>query len=1435
MPRRVRVSGRVERRNRRDSMRSLRVVIANPSNESDPQNLVDSYKVALVYPIRDFVSHKCGSLNLCCSLCGAKHFQSEVTRRNTQAFTSCCHKGKVNLPPLTQNRFFQSLCEGLYSTDVAIKRRSKNYFQNIRSYNSSFAMVSSEAKLSDTAFNGVYHFKIHDIFYHRAGALTPIYGRPPIYAQLYFFDVDTAVQHRMRVSANQGCHVDLMRELGVELDRVNSFIRSFRSMAEFCRQPENSAADVCMVIKVNHNTDLRRFNDAVHTDVAAIFKNDDGEPPFERNMVVFSKLSNSVRSISVLDSSLDPLAYPLLFPNGDTGWHVNMAHNIPSTSSTVSRNKITMLQYASYRLAIRDEFSILHCSQKLFLQWVVDMYVRIEGSRLHFVRQNQAALRAELYNNLTDFVQQNPNGVDGVHGVGRKIILPSSFTGSPRNMFQNYLDAMSIVQHFGKPSLFVTMTCNPSWPEIVEVLGGANANFRPDVVVRVFKSKLRELIDSIVKRHIFGKVEAIIYTIEFQKRGLPHAHVLITLNSDDKIDGIASIDQFVCAEIPDICCHPKLHKLVKQHMIHGPCGLLNPNSVCMRDGKCTKNFPKDFCDNTRDSVNGYPVYKRRDNGANIDVRGHSVDNRYVVPYNPYLLAKFDCHLNVEVCTTVKSVKYIYKYVYKGYDCASLEFGVVNGDVNGGIQIDEIQNFLNGRFVGSTEAAWRIFEYPLHFQSHTIIRLDCHLPNRQNVVFREGTERQAVANPSRTKLLAFFELNRNDLSANDLIYTQIPLYYVWNDSRKCWTKRQRGGDKIISRLYVVSPKDIELFHLRLLLLHVRGPQSFDDLRRYDSINHLTFVDACHARGIASNDSEWRECLNEAKETKSPRQLRQLFGFICGLNVPANASALWDEFKMFMSEDFLRDCSVEISYNRSLLEIEDILLTHNLSCQQLGLPNPIYVSDNVDLDHFDPDDEAFLFSEMYERANSEQRNIIDSILREVLYHDTGSNVFCLTAHAGCGKTFVQTAIIHKLNSLNLRCIATAFSGIASTLLIGGRTLHNVFKLPIPILENSVSSVTANSAQGQYIHSAALILIDEAFMCPLHGMKLIERLLRDLSVNANRNKLFGGKTIFLSGDPRQILPVVPHGSRVTIIENSITSWPEFSTFHHVNLTQNMRALPHELEFVDFLKSIGNGDRTTFPQFNDNIIEIPTHLYSPPENVIQDMFGDISETILSSEVLESVILAPKNDDCTFVNSEILSRMQGEEKAYFSFDKIICDDEREQNNYPVEFLNSLTVSGLPPHKLVLKENCIVLLIRNLNTKNALVNGTRMRVKQMHRNSIDCQVLTGVARNTRILIPRIHLTHSGTLLPFSFQRTQFPVIPAFAMTINKSQGQTFQKVGILLRQPVFTHGQLYVAASRVRSFDGLRFYITETSDQGHLSNDHRVFTKNIVYKEVIGP
>ena len=152
----------------------------------------------------------------------------------------------------------------------------------------------------------------------------------------------------------------------------------------------------------------------------------------------------------------------------------------------------------------------------------------------------------------------------------------------------------------------------------------------------------------------------------------------------------------------------------------------------------------------------------------------------------------------------------------------------------------------------------------------------------------------------------------------------------------------------------------------------------------------------------------------------------------------------------------------------------------------------------------------------------------------------------------------------------------------------------------------------------------------------------------------------------------------------------------------------------------------------------------------------------------------------------------------------------------------------MPPHKLMLKPNCIVMLLRNLDIKRGLCNGTRLRV---NNHVLDAEVLTGSNKGTRVLLPRIRLAPSDPNLPFTLQRTQFPIRLSYCMTINKSQGQTFDRVGIYLKNLVFTHGQLYVAFSRARSFGDIYFKAEQTTTQGQ--HQQLKITQNIVFKEVI--
>ncbi|GBM82186.1 hypothetical protein AVEN_179500-1 [Araneus ventricosus] len=191
------------------------------------------------------------------------------------------------------------------------------------------------------------------------------------------------------------------------------------------------------------------------------------------------------------------------------------------------------------------------------------------------------------------------------------------------------------------------------------------------------------------------------------------------------------IGKFVSAERPDPCTDLRLFQIVTKCMVHGPCGLININFPCMRYGQCCKSFPKQFKDDTEEKGNVYPIYRRRATEP-VQVVKYSIYNRSVVPYNPWLLKKFNAHINVEVCASVKSVKYLYKYVYKGNGAASVKI-----QKKGALDHDEILSFVEGRYVSAAKAMWRLNEFNFSHRYHTVMCLAVHLPQQQPIVYQDG--------------------------------------------------------------------------------------------------------------------------------------------------------------------------------------------------------------------------------------------------------------------------------------------------------------------------------------------------------------------------------------------------------------------------------------------------------------------------------------------------------------------------------------------------------------------------------------------------------------------------------------------------------------------------------------------------------------------------
>ncbi|XP_026390771.1 uncharacterized protein LOC113286340 [Papaver somniferum] len=368
-------------------------------------------------------------------------------------------------------------------------------------------------------------------------------------------------------------------------------------------------------------------------------------------------------------------------------------------------------------------------------------------------------------------------------------------------MHQRYHDAMELVQKYGKPDLFITMTCNPNWEEIQrEIKPGQQAHDKPDLTRKVFHSKFEELKVDLFTKGVLGKVAAHVHVIEFQKRGLPHAHILIILQERDKLRSPDDYDRVVRAEIPDEKVEPELYASVLKHMIHTPCALY-ADSVCKKDGKCKKRFPKKFVAETLEGQDSYPVYRRHDDGRAITLaNGKVVNNSWVVPYNPWLLKKYNCHINVEVCSSVQSVKYLYKYVWKGVDRVSMEVSSEKEEE------DEIKQFVDARWVCLQEALWRIYKYQMNKIYPPVLSLQVHLKDRKKILLPEGnTVRDVIRreNASYTQMTEYFKKNQEYEFARTLFYKEFPEQYVWDKPLKQWQRRRRNN-KVIGRANVFLP-------------------------------------------------------------------------------------------------------------------------------------------------------------------------------------------------------------------------------------------------------------------------------------------------------------------------------------------------------------------------------------------------------------------------------------------------------------------------------------------------------------------------------------------------------------------------------------------------------------------------------------------------------
>ncbi|XP_054719277.1 uncharacterized protein LOC129228620 [Uloborus diversus] len=492
-----------------------------------------------------------GGMTIHCEHCNALKWKDE-------ARGMCCAAGKVMLPSLDEPPRELRYLLAYQHQDA------KDFQKHIRKYNACFAMTSFGATKEIREHGFMPTFKIQGQVYHRIGSLYPAKNEQEKFLQVYF--ISDYQQHAERRCTNiSDVKQDIVLRLQGMLQRENNYVRNFKTAME------NITPEAKLVIsadRVPTGEHQRRFNEPSTSEVAILIT---GETHAKRD-IVLNLRDSTIQKINEIHRSYDALQYPLLFWKGDDGYHFELKQINPQTGHLMTK-KISAVDFYAYRIMFRpNEFNIILRGKELFHQYLVDMYAKIEAERLRYIELNQRKLRVDEYVHLGDALRNDGN----VEDIGKLTILPSSFTGGPRYMHERTQDAMTYVRSYGRPDLFITFTCNPTWNEIKEeLLPGQKPQDRHDLLARVFHMKQKMLMNLISKGNIFGSVQCFMYTIEWQKRGLPHAHILVWLR--DKIHA-QRVDEFISAEFPNPQEDPGLFNCIRTQMVHGPCGIINPNS-----------------------------------------------------------------------------------------------------------------------------------------------------------------------------------------------------------------------------------------------------------------------------------------------------------------------------------------------------------------------------------------------------------------------------------------------------------------------------------------------------------------------------------------------------------------------------------------------------------------------------------------------------------------------------------------------------------------------------------------------------------------------------------------------------------------------------------------------------------------------------------------
>ena len=1107
--------------------------------------------------------------------------------------------------------------------------------------------------------------------------------------------------------------------------------------------------------------------------------------PFQKHGTLEALTYNDSKDINIsnyrtksipADSALyDQLLYPLIFWNGSGG--IGKLENENHWDSSE-------MKYALKAICLQPPNSFIKQCSVLLDEFLCSCYGRLMQIRINKEFNLQLQMRRQ------DEVQsKNGSNITQKDQFGEKTYIPATLTGSPsywKNVSKNGF-YLSLV--LGPPTFFITITENPKWHEIAALNTEKDVMMNSVLLARIFNQKKRALISYIKNSKIFGEVKGILWRDEYQKRGLPHCHVLLWTNFDTT--DMHEIDKIITCRLP--LPDPFFENETKRKMLYDLSKTFMTHTCTERcrgtDGKCCYGYPKKINQETK-VVNERIEFARNPGDENI------------VPHSPKLLSLFRAHIDVEPVLSTSSIGYVLKYATKNSDEGSVSFHQIKYCGTPVSPHDSLRRYAATHVVSAPEAYNAISGIQRQGMEPTVKLIPIHEEGKRIIYTKKAATDEEIAqkfDESMSKLERYFARPKTAEFSNLLLCEYYSFYMVGNtddgelDCGHPQFHVKKRKNRIYCAIQMVNLNNHELFALRLLLQEIPA-YSFDDLRG----DFNTFWEAAAHRGMVENGEEFLTIMNESIELhRPPSDLRNLMVIL--YEQGSDFEFLLNKYRSYLESDLLNHhISLESAF-ATMFEARNITI-------------PDFISNELNDFYGNEVEISSVENEIQVNLNEGQKNFIETIIQIIESHKIDNDqpyLVFLQGRAGTGKSFTTNYLIKCLKEKNKHVFVAGTTGIAASQYHDGQTVHSLFALPIDqkIKANEFrSNIGLHTLRCDQILSTDLIIIDEISMMTIKTAIGVDYTLRYLvseqygfkgkDIDYNRIPPFGNIPVLFVGDLLQLPPVNP-GSHASVAQRLITRCEWWDQVLKFALFQPMRSL--NTKWTDFLINIGNGNAgnfTTWKEISNHFgIKITKDFNEAAEFYIDGIDLRNKFPLNIQWICATNFYVDATNDYFFEKRKNIIGSAGKIYAYTKINteldkKSITQDMDVSEKF--QFIQHLKNKDIPDNCLEFQIGEPVCLLRNLNTKYGIVKNKKCWVEKVMSYS----VIVAFDDGNTYTIPRIKF--NGETNGIHFTRCQVPLRPIFAGTVHKSQGMTLERGVIDLRSNLWEHGQLYVALSRFK-------------------------------------